>query len=137
MMMPLTSVLIVDDYEGVRVSVAEILQLHGYQVLSASSIAEAEAIRQRFGLNQLDLVITNLRLSRRTQAREGAELIKHWHAVAPHLPLLLISGDPYLDDLPGLPAGVWCLAKPFTIEALLTTVSRLLGVQSRVSLASQ
>jgi hypothetical protein len=51
----------------------------GYEVLTAATEAEAEAVRQRVGLEGLALVMTNMRLTRTPQAREGYALLHtHW-----------------------------------------------------------
>jgi DNA-binding NtrC family response regulator len=127
-LMPLTTVLVIDDLEGIRDSLAEVLRLHGYQVLTAGSVPEAEAVREHRGLGGLDVVITNLRLTRRAHAREGADLIQRWHTLAPRLPFILISADVRPDELADLPAGVVrCVAKPFTIAEVLATVQAALG----------
>jgi CheY-like chemotaxis protein len=126
-MLPIT-VLVIDDLEAVRESLAEVLHLHGYRVLTAGSVPEAEAIRERLELEDLDLVITDLRLTRRAHAREGADLIQRWHALAPRLPFILVSSDLPPHDVPDLPAGVvGCLAKPFTPAEVLATVQEVLG----------
>ena len=121
------TVLVVDDLEGVRVLLGEVLGFYGYAVLSAASVPEAEAIRRRAGRGGLDLVITDLRLTHRPHAREGYDLIRRWQAVTPQLPCILVGGDLRPEDLPDLPRrGVWCLPKPFATAALLTTVAAAL-----------
>jgi DNA-binding NtrC family response regulator len=67
-----TTVLLIEDLETLREAVAELLGLEGYQVLTASNVAEAEAVRERLGFRGLGVVITNLRLTRNPNAREGA-----------------------------------------------------------------
>ena len=117
------TVLIIDDLESLRDALAEILRDEGYQVLTAASVSEAEAIRERLGPTGLDLVITNLRLTRHPHAREGADLIRRWHALAPDLPFILMSADVRPHETADLPLkGVWYLSKPFTAEVLCHTV---------------
>jgi DNA-binding NtrC family response regulator len=121
-MRPMT-VLVVEDLEEVRAVVAELLVLDGYQVLTARSLADAEAVRARLGLVALGLVITNLRLTRSPEAHEGIDLILRWHARDPALPFTLMSGDlrsPAMADLPV--KAVWYLSKPFAMEAFRDTV---------------
>jgi CheY-like chemotaxis protein len=121
------TVLVVDDLEDVRAVLGEVLIFYGYEVLTAASVPEAEAIRQCLGWGGLDLVITDLRLTLRPDAREGYELIQRWHAATPQLPFILMGGDLHQDDMPALPVmGVSCLTKPFETAALLTTIHQAL-----------
>jgi len=126
--MPPTAVLVIDDLEGVRESLAEVLRFHGYQVLAAGNVPEAEAVRDRLGLEGLELVITNLRLTRRAEDRQGADLIERWHSLAPRLPFILLSSDLRPHDVPDVPGGVvWSLAKPFTMDVFMATVQEALS----------
>jgi DNA-binding NtrC family response regulator len=121
------TVLVVDDLEDVRALLGEVLGFYGYAVLTAASVPEAEAIRQRLGLEGLDLVITDLRLTHLPHAREGYDLIERWHAATPQLPFILMGGDLRRDAMGPLPSrGVWCLSKPFETAALLTTIHQAL-----------
>jgi DNA-binding NtrC family response regulator len=117
------TVLVVEDLEEVRAVVAELLAREGYEVLTARSLADAEAVRTRLGLAALGLVITNLRLTRAPEAHEGIELIRRWHAADPSLPFILMSGNlgaPAMADVPV--KVVWYLSKPFAIELFRATV---------------
>jgi len=128
------TVLVVDDLEGTRAMLGEVLSFYGYDVLTAASAPEAEAIRQRLGRGNLDLVITDLRLTQLPYAREGYALMQRWHAATPHLPFILISGDLRLNDVCDLAmTGVWCLPKPFATATLLTTIQEALGPSQRMS----
>src|SRR5919106_163418 len=92
-MMRTAIVLIIDDLESLRNALAEILCDEGYHILTAASVSEAEAIRERLGPTGLDLVITNLRPTPHPHAPQGADLIRRWHALAPDLPFILMSAD--------------------------------------------
>jgi CheY-like chemotaxis protein len=121
-MRPMT-VLVVEDQEEVRAVIVELLSLHGYHVLTAGSLPEAEAVRARLGLAALGLVITNLRLTRAPEAHEGIDLILRWHAVEPSLPFILMSGDLRSPQMAKLPVkAVWYLSKPFALEVFLDIV---------------
>jgi CheY-like chemotaxis protein len=118
------TVLVVDDLEGMRAMLGEVLGGCGYAVLTAAGVPEAEALRQHLGRGGLDLVITDLRLTHQARARKGADLIRRWQASTPQLPFILIGGDLRPEDLPELPRrGVWCLPKPFGTAVLLATVA--------------
>jgi DNA-binding NtrC family response regulator len=128
------TVLVVDDLEDVRALLGEVLGFYGYAVLTAASVPEAEAIRQRLGWGGLDLIITDLRLTLWPDAREGYDLIKRWHAATPRLPFILMGGDLRHDAIPALPVrGVWYLTKPFETAALLTTIHQALQLDTMPS----
>jgi DNA-binding NtrC family response regulator len=118
--MPPVTMLLIDDLEDVRDVLAKVLSLQGYRVLTASNVSEAEAVRERVRLAALRVAITNVRLTRNPHAREGVDLIQRWHAIAPRLPFILMSGDLWPHEVAELAADVvWCLAKAFAIEAFL------------------
>jgi DNA-binding NtrC family response regulator len=122
-----TTVLLIEDLENLRRVVAEMLSLEGYQVLTAGTVPEAKAIRECVGLAALGVVITNLRLTRDPNAREGADLIQRWHILDSSLPFLLISGDLHPQELTELPSKVvWYLAKPFEMEVFLDLIQQAL-----------
>jgi DNA-binding NtrC family response regulator len=118
-MPPPATILMVADDAGMRAFLAEVLRRHGYEVLTAAAVPEAEALGQGLGLNRLDLVILDL------QVHEGDSLGPRWGAHAPHLPFILISDE----DLSGRlePPVVWWLAKPLTADTLLVAVRDSLG----------
>jgi DNA-binding response OmpR family regulator len=111
-----------------RALLEDILRLQGYGVLTATTVQEAEAARQRFSPGSIALVIANIRLTAVPEAREGYALYQHWRTQHPGLPFLLLSGDPSTADLPDIRAGaVRWLAKPFTPGELLDAVRAILG----------
>jgi DNA-binding NtrC family response regulator len=121
-MRPMT-VLVVEDLEEVRAIVAELLALDGYQVLTARNLAEAEAVREQRGLAALGLVITNLRLTRASEAHEGIDLIRRWHAADPLLPCILMSGNFSAPEMADVPVqAVWYLDKPFALKSFRAIV---------------
>jgi DNA-binding NtrC family response regulator len=121
-------VLLVDDEEPVRETLAEALRIYGYRVSTAASAQEAEALKQRLGVEGIQLVITDINLTPIPQARAGYVLAQRWRALHPELPFILMSGDPNNLDLPDIRAGTLrFLLKPFRIEVLLDTVREALG----------
>jgi DNA-binding response OmpR family regulator len=122
------TILIVEDEAGMRALLEDVLRRQGYQVLTATTVPDAEAARQRLGPGSLDLVIANIRLTAGPEAREGYTLALRWRAWYPGLPFLLISGDPSTADPPAIRTGaVRWLAKPFTPGELLEAVQAALG----------
>jgi DNA-binding NtrC family response regulator len=128
MSMQTATVLVIDDLADVRALLAEVLGFYGYAVVTAASVPEAEAVRQHLGWEGLDLVITDLRLTLRADAREGADLIQRWQALRPQLPCIVMGGDLRREDVLTTLSlrGVWSLTKPFTMAAFLATIQAAL-----------
>jgi DNA-binding NtrC family response regulator len=122
------AVLVVDDEIGVRETLDQGLSLHGYRVITAATVQEAEKALQRLGAAEIDLVITDINLTPAYNAQEGYALYQRWSALYPTLRFILISGNPNSQELPHIRAGaVRFLAKPFGIDALIEVVREVLG----------
>jgi DNA-binding NtrC family response regulator len=122
------TILIVDDEEPVRETLAEVLNMQGYDLITAASVEEAEAARTRVGIEGIQLLITDVNLSPAVEVRAGYALAQSWRAMHSNLSIILISGDPSNEDLPEVRAGsLGFLLKPFRMEALLEAVRRALG----------
>lgn len=117
------TILVVDDDEAVRNLLREFLSSHGYGVITAGTLEEAEEILQQRGPDAIGLVITDIHLTTDSRAQEGYVLYQRWTTAHPALPFLLISGDPGSQALPAIQTGtVPYLAKPFTVDELLDAV---------------
>jgi CheY-like chemotaxis protein len=122
------TILVVDDEEAVRETLMEVLSLHGYRVITAASVGEAEEAKQRLGVERIHLVITDVHLTPGHQVRAGYALAQRWRAQHPGLPFILMSGDPSTQDLPEVRDGsLRFLLKPFQMEAFLVAVREALG----------
>jgi two-component system cell cycle sensor histidine kinase/response regulator CckA len=119
-----TTVLVVEPEAGVRELIGEILEIHGYHVLSARDLDEALAVSVRHE-GPVALVIADLLspgvsadgfLQRLGPDRVGARVI-------------YLSGDleDTVEEARGLPAGRAYLHKPFTVDALVHRVHEMLG----------
>jgi PAS domain S-box-containing protein len=118
------TVVLAEDEEPLRVLLGRVLSGSGYQVISGRNGVEAlEAVRARGG--RVDLLLTDLVMPRMT----GAELASVLGDEQPGLKVLFMTG--HTDDAAVLgPFGegaVEVIQKPFTNEALLGLVRRLLG----------
>ena len=112
-----TTVLIVDDQRGMRLTLSAILEDEGYETVVAENIAQAiEALESE----AIDVVITDLFI----ELESGLDLIERIHKRAPDLPIILITGDPSLDTaVQALRAGAFnYLFKPVTADALSSAV---------------
>ncbi len=80
-------VLVVDDDEGFRKYITDLLQGEGIPCLTASSVAEAiDAVRHKdLSLLLLDWCLDNV----------ATEVVRAAQSVSPLMPIILISGHPY------------------------------------------
>jgi PAS domain S-box-containing protein len=120
------NILVVEDEEGVRRSVREILQSAGYSVLEASTPEEAISLMSRHS-PPIDLLITDVVMPGCT----GGVFAGRFRERYPESRVLFISG--YTDDAivrHGVERSeVTLLKKPFTIGTLTTTIRELLDAE--------
>ena len=117
------TVLLVEDEETVRRLAERVLVRSGYVVLTAGEGAEAMALsRQHHGV--IRALVTDLVMPRMS----GTDLARRLMAERPGIRVLFTSG--YDRDAAGsagpLPPGTDFIEKPFTAEALVERVARLL-----------
>jgi CheY-like chemotaxis protein len=125
---PQATVLIIDDEEPVRQALVEVLSFHGYRVITAASVGDAEEAKQQLGAERIDLVIADVHLTPGRQVRAGYALAQRWSAGRPRLPIILISGDSANQDLPDVRSGaIRFLLKPFQMKIYLEAVREALG----------
>lgn len=121
----MTRILLVDDDESFRPMIADALERFGFDVVSAVNGREAlTAFLQR----RPDLVLTDLIMPE----QEGLETICELRRLAPHLPIIAMSGGGrtkphgYLQVASQLGANQ-VLAKPFSFQELLDAIEATLG----------
>jgi two-component system, cell cycle sensor histidine kinase and response regulator CckA len=106
-------VLVVEDEEGARRALQEILHLLGFSVTTAGSGEEGEelAVRERFDVLLTDFVLPGI---------DGGELARRLAAATPALRVIVMSG--YAEDesmrLGVMTGTVRFLQKPFDVETL-------------------
>lgn len=83
-------VLIVDDEEGMRVSLGELLQNEGYPIMLADSAASA--LRELRG-EKPDMAIVDVRMPK----RGGLDLLRDLRAAAPELKIFMMTGYPSVE----------------------------------------
>ncbi|HEV7994036.1 MAG TPA: PAS domain S-box protein [Gemmatimonadaceae bacterium] len=110
------TVLVVDDDDGVRITTSRILTRAGYDVLSAASPAEAEAVWTSYE-GPIHLLLTDVMMP----SMDGGELARRLLATRPDARVLYTSG--YTNEsVVGrglITPDTAFLAKPFTIEAIV------------------
>jgi CheY-like chemotaxis protein len=110
------TVVVLEDDARVRDLIVEILEAYDYRALRAAAPEEALALCGR-DPGRVALVVAAIR----ALGRPGVEFGDGLRAVAPAAKLL------YLADEPGSSEGDATLIKPFTVEALVDSVRRVLG----------
>lgn len=118
------TVLLVEDDAFVRQSTAEVLEMQGYRVLSATTADEALAAFESHR-NQIGLVFSDISLP----GEDGQRLAARVSAVDPRMPILLTSG--YARSVPtGFSRQVQFLAKPYNAEKVGRAVAQCLRATS-------
>lgn len=116
-------ILLVEDDEGVRATVSEMLRTHGYIVVEAEDVTKALEIFEKEG-KSFDLVFSDVVLP----DRDGLQLIEELLSLRPQLPILLTSG--YTDQRAQWPliqeSGFHFLQKPFGLSDLLPAIRKAL-----------
>jgi len=116
-------VLVVDDEESVRQVTRHILRAYGYRVTDFADAAEGLDWYARHG-SETQVVITDLLMP----GMDGAAFIRKLRRLNPRVLIVAASGK---QPETGAPEAVMAevqasLAKPFTVEALLRTLHRVL-----------
>src|ERR1019366_6594537 len=127
--MPCTArILVLDDEEPLRRMLQEILGMKGYGCETRSSVDDALALwsREMSGPSPFRLGVTDLTLG---DGPGGLEFAARVRKLDPTALLIACSGDstdPAIVD-PGQHGFDGTLTKPFLFEALLETLTRVLG----------
>ncbi|MFA6054412.1 MAG: sigma-54 dependent transcriptional regulator [Thermodesulfovibrionales bacterium] len=116
-----TSVLIVDDEEGIRETLSGIFQDEGYNVITAGSGEEALKILKE---QSPDLVLLDVWLS----GIDGVETLQEIKKTNPELPVVIISGHGNIElALKATRVGAYdFLEKPLSLERVLLVAGRAL-----------
>jgi CheY-like chemotaxis protein len=114
-------ILLVDDERAIREVMRQALVSCGYQVLAASSGAEALALHATHP-SEVAVVITDALMPE----MNGPELIQTLRRRDSPARFLCMSGNPLRDTDP----GIHWLTKPFTATQLLTAIRRVLAPSS-------
>ena len=113
------TILVVEDEETIRLAAQRALGRRGYEVIVASDGLEALRILGERG-DTIDLVLTDVTMP----GMSGRDLVARLETERPGLPIVLMSG--YAADLAqlgGHEGGHPFVQKPFTLEALASTIA--------------
>jgi signal transduction histidine kinase len=112
-------VLLVDDEPNIRWTMEEFLKRAGYEALTAPDFESAVAILDD---TRVDAAVIDIILPRKS----GIELLKHLREQDTSVPVIMITGEPNVAQLPEIVrAGAYdFISKPVTKAALIKAVSR-------------
>jgi DNA-binding response OmpR family regulator len=111
------AVLVVDDEPSIRLLCRINLELEGFEVLEAGSLAEARAA---VASRDLSVVLLDFRVGNES----GGDLVQELRERTPPVPVAFVTGSAELGPRIDSMADAY-LRKPFTIDELLATVRRL------------
>ena len=119
------SILVIDDDEGIRTSLANVLDLKGYQVDTAKDGKEgiAKYKKHHYDLALIDIVLPDMK---------GTELLSKMSGGVVDMVKVIVTGYPDLDNaIKSVNEGAdGYVIKPFDVKELLDKVSVLLKKQS-------
>jgi nitrogen-specific signal transduction histidine kinase len=121
------TVLVVEPETGVRELIGEILELHGYHVLTARDLDEALGVSLRhqgpIALTVADLLLPGV---------AGDGLVTRLGPRRGDMKVLYLSSDiqSTIEEYRGLSTGRGFMHKPFTVDALIHKVATMLGAAS-------
>jgi DNA-binding NtrC family response regulator len=117
------TVLLVEDDQSTLNVLYYFLRRSGYEVIGASSVAEAEWLIGVMGSENISAIISDINLTSGSREQEGYAFYKRWISKDPALVFILISGDPTARQLPAIRSKDVCfLTKPFNLYTLLSTI---------------
>ncbi|MSS73581.1 MAG: response regulator [Candidatus Latescibacteria bacterium] len=121
-------ILVLEDMDGVRTFISEVLSSRGYQVSAPvdSYVAFAMARQQSFDLMTVDLYMPLI---------DGVTFIRALHDMGIHIPAVVItaySTDPKVEEMKRLGIRHF-LPKPFRLEDLFEAVKEVLEGPLRIA----
>jgi CheY-like chemotaxis protein len=124
------TILLVEDQDPVRSTIARMLRSHGYSVIEARDGMEVVQRRQRGELPSVNLIVTDLAMPR----MGGEALVSSLRQEKLETPVLVISGydeGGRAREMVERGDATAMLEKPFEIQPLLTLVRELLDGKVR------
>lgn len=121
---PPVRVLVVDDEKSIRVGVSALLRGAGY---TAETAGDAKSAMEMLSSGTYDVVVSDIVLP----AVSGIELLQRIRAAAPHVQVIMMTGEPTVDTAAAaVRAGASdYLAKPVTKDVLLRAVANAVRIK--------
>ncbi|MGD9733331.1 MAG: dephospho-CoA kinase [Desulfamplus sp.] len=117
------TVLVVDDEEGILNIAKDILEIHGYRVLTANTSAKALYLVEKYS-GKIDLLIIDVVMPEKS----GKELAQLIQSKQPNIKCMFISGytASVIEHKGVLDKGIQFMQKPFSINQLAVKVREVL-----------
>lgn len=121
-------ILLLEDEPLLREMLALTLIRHGYQVLTAGSLEDAETVLNILGWAWADLVISDANLNRHPEVLHGYLFHARWKARFPIPPFIFLHGHNQIPAMSWADACRIChVMKPFEPSGLLILIRSLIG----------
>lgn len=116
------SILIIDDDEGFRDGIVDLLEMEGYSVRAARNAVEAVPLLPEF---RPDLILLDLRMP----LLDGESFLRSIHGLPATrtVPIVLISAKDQLPSIASRSGATAYLQKPFEAPQLLAVIERVLA----------
>jgi YesN/AraC family two-component response regulator len=123
------TVLFVDDEPSLRLTLPQILRIHGYQVTAASSVPEA---LQEMQARKYDVLLTDLNIG---QPGDGFTVVSAMRRTQPEAVTIILTGYPAFESaLEAIRSQVDdYIVKPANIEMLVGLIERKLLNEGRIA----
>lgn len=111
--------MLVDDEPNIRWTMAELLKREGFDTVAATDFDSALTAIET---HAVDAAVVDIVLPRKS----GIELLKHISGRQPYIPVIMITGEPNISQIPEIVrAGAYdFISKPVTKDTLLRAVNR-------------
>ena len=119
----LATVLVVDDEPSIRLLCRVNLELEGYRVLEAGTLAEA---RSAVAGERVDVALLDVHVG----ADDGRDFLRELREHRPEVQVALLSGSAAREQIAREQADA-LIPKPFVLEEMLATVARLANAPAR------
>ncbi|MBT4815992.1 MAG: response regulator, partial [Lentisphaerae bacterium] len=119
-------VLVIDDERSIRTTLGVFLRDQGYDVQTAE---DAESGLAAYGRDGFDVILTDILLPRQS----GVDVLEAVHAETPHVPVILMTGQPSLDTASAAvrSRAFDYLEKPVSRDTLLRVVADATAAKAR------
>jgi DNA-binding NtrC family response regulator len=118
------TILIIDDYDSVRIAISMILRKHGFNVLAAENAAAAKRIWAQ-SRSSIELLLVDISMPTIT----GPELVRELLKEGPRIPVIFVTGIGEVqarEATRDLPTPL-ILQKPFSPQLLIELVETQCG----------